>query len=170
MNMASVFKLPVIFVNENNGYGSTTPISYSTSVDSIATRAAAYGMPGETVDGNDVLAVRAAAATAVERAQSGEGPTLLECKTYRWRGHYIGDPELYRSRDEVASWTTRCPIQAFQQTLLGTGVLHTDELEALSMKLEEEVSAAVRFAEESPLPEPGEALEDLYATPMEATR
>jgi acetoin:2,6-dichlorophenolindophenol oxidoreductase subunit alpha len=169
-NMASVFKLPVVFVNENNGYGSTTPVSYSTSVTSIAARATAYGMPGEILDGNEVLAVRAAALAAVERARSGDGPALLECKTYRWRGHYIGDPELYRSRDEVALWRDRCPIQSLQKNLLESDVVRQDEIEDLSRRLDEEVSAAVRFAEESPLPRPEEALQDLFANPVEVAR
>lgn len=166
LNMAAVFRLPVIFVNENNQYASTTPASYGLSVQNVSDRAAAYGIPGVVLDGNDVLAVRAAAQAAVERARAGEGPTLLECKSYRWKGHYIGDPEQYRDKEEVALWRDRCPIQRFQGRLLDAGVLQRAEIEAMSRRIAEEVESAVRFARESPPPDPGDALQDLFASPM----
>ena len=162
LNMASVFRLPVLFVNENNGYASTTPASYGVSVDNVADRAAGYRIPGVTVDGNDVLAVREAAITAAERAHSGEGPTLLECKTHRWKGHYIGDPEQYRTKAEVASYREDCPIRRFQTLLLEKGITTQSEIDEVSRRLDAEVAAAERFAEESPFPAPEEALDDLF--------
>jgi pyruvate dehydrogenase E1 component alpha subunit len=170
LNMAAVFHLPVVFVNENNCYASTTPVGYAVSVEDVADRAAGYGIPGVMVDGNDVLAVREATLAAVERARSGGGPTLLECKTYRWRGHYIGDPEQYRTKEEVAQWQERCPIRRFQAYLLERGAIQRGDIEAISRHVEEEVAAAVRFAEQSPFPDPEEALEDLFTNPMGALR
>ncbi len=166
LNMASVFRLPVLFVNENNGYASTTPASYGVSVKDVADRAAGYEMPGVTVDGNDLLAVRGAALAAVERARAGEGPTLLECKTHRWKGHYIGDPEQYRTKSDVASYRENCPIRRFQTVLLESDSISHGEIEEISRRLDEEVAAAVRFAEESPYPDPDEALNDLFTNPL----
>lgn len=170
INMASVFCLPVIFINEHNQYASTTPSSYAVSVEHIAERASAYGIPGITVDGNDVLAVRNATLQAAELARRGGGPTIVECKTYRWKGHYVGDPEQYRDRDEVARWREGCPIQRFQRLLAGRGVLQEPEIEEMDRKVAEEVDAAVRFAEESPLPEPGDALDDLFVSSAGGSR
>ncbi|HEX9015341.1 MAG TPA: thiamine pyrophosphate-dependent dehydrogenase E1 component subunit alpha [Chloroflexota bacterium] len=163
LNMASVFKLPVLFVNENNQYASTTPASYGVSVQDVSARAAGYGMPGVIVDGNDVLAVRQATLEAAKRARAGEGPTLIECKTYRWKGHYIGDPEQYREKSELARWRERCPIVRFQELLLERGTLRQAEIDEMGREIDEEIAAAVRFAEESPLPDPDEALDDLFA-------
>jgi len=170
LNMAAVYHLPVVFVNENNGYASTTPVGYAVSVKDVADRAAAYSMPGTVVDGNDVLAVREASLEACERARTGGGPTLLECKTYRWRGHYIGDPEQYRTKEEIAAWAARCPIQRFQAYLSEAGMIQPADIEAISGRLEEEVAAAVRFAEQSAFPDPAEALDDLFTIPMGALR
>lgn len=170
MNMASVFKLPVLFVNENNGYASTTPAEYGVSITDVAGRAAGYGMPGIVVDGNDVLAVREAALAAAERARSGEGPTLLECKTYRWKGHYIGDPEQYRDKAETASWRERCPIRRFQAQLLEARDIFETEIEEISRRIDQEVVAAERFAESSPMPDPDEALNDLFTNPVGMSR
>ncbi len=166
LNMASVFRLPVLFVNENNQYASTTPASYGVSIEDVAGRAPGYRIPGVTVDGNDVLAVRDAALTAVERARSGEGPTLLECKTHRWKGHYIGDPEQYRTKAEVASYKEDCPIQRFQSLLLKDGTVSQAQIGDISHRLDAEVAAAERFAEESPFPAPEDALDDLFTNPL----
>ncbi len=170
LNMAAVFRLPVLFVNENNQYASTTPASYGVSVEDVASRSAGYGIPGVVVDGNDVLAVRESALAAVERARAGEGPTLLECKTYRWRGHYVGDPEQYRDKEEVLRWRERCPIQRFQKLLMENGTTRQGEIDEISRRIEEEVAAAERFAQESPLPDPDEALDDLFANPLRGRR
>jgi acetoin:2,6-dichlorophenolindophenol oxidoreductase subunit alpha len=165
LNMAAVYRLPVLFVNENNQYASTTPSSYGVAVKDVADRAAGYGIPGVVVDGNDLFAVREAALEAAARARAGDGPTLLECKTYRWRGHYIGDPEQYRDKSEVAQWRERCPIRRLQAELLSRGVIRQEEIAEISQRIDREVEAAVQFAEESPLPDPDEALNDLFANP-----
>lgn len=167
LNMASVFQLPVLFVNEHNQYASTTPSSYGVSGKNVSDRAVGYGMPGVMVDGNDAVAVRQAAISAVERARSGKGPTLLECKTYRWKGHYIGDPEQYRDKEEVARWRGRCPIQQHQSYLVDRGLIRQAEIQEMSQQAEQEVAAAVRFAQDSPLPQPEAALDDLFVAPLE---
>ncbi len=163
MNMAAIWKLPVIFACVNNQYASTTPLSYSTSVDSIAVRAAGYNMPGVSVDGNKVLEVREAARKAVERARAGQGPTLLEAITYRYRGHYEGDPQRYRIKEEVAEATARDPIAQFRELLRRKKVLTMERERTIQRQVKEEMDEAVRFAEESPLPLGEDALNDLYA-------
>ena len=170
LNMAAVFRLPVLFVNENNQYASTTPASYGVSVEDVASRAAGYGIPGVVVDGNDVLAVREGTLAAAERARAGEGPTLLECKTYRWRGHYVGDPEQYRGKEEVLRWRERCPIRRFQKLLMENGTTQQAEIDEVSRRIEEEIAAAEQFAQESALPDPDEALDDLFANPLGGRR
>ncbi|MDI9569061.1 MAG: thiamine pyrophosphate-dependent dehydrogenase E1 component subunit alpha [bacterium] len=163
MNMAAAFKLPAIFVCENNQYASTTPYRTTTSVENIADRAVGYGIPGVVVDGNDVFAVYEAAKTAVERARAGGGPSLIEAKTYRVKGHFVGDPELYRSKDEVRDrFENDDPLKNFRKQVLTANQLTEGELEEIEKQVQEELDAAVAFAEESPYPEPGELFEDLY--------
>jgi len=167
MNMASIWKLPVIFVVENNCYASTTPTDYSCSVKDLHKRAAAYDMPGVMVDGNDVLAVRRAAAEAVERARAGEGPTFLENKTYRIRGHFEGDPQKYRDDAEVQQWLdNHDPLMRFEKELTRRKALGKKLKQQIWDEVKAELEAAVAFAEKSPYPEPQEALEDLYANPF----
>lgn len=163
LNLASAWRLPVIFVNENNGYGISCPTCKSMAVTDIADRAAAYDIPGVVVDGNDVLAVYEAVAEAVKRARAGEGPSLVECKTYRWRGHFEGDVCVYRDESEVEDWRKKDPIKRFQEKLLGEDILTQAEVDQLWQKIGQELEEAVRFAEESPLPDPVEVLEDVYA-------
>ncbi len=160
INFAAVFKLPVIFLCENNGYASTTPLEYGTAVTDIAKRATSYDIPGVIVDGNDVLAVYEATVTAVERARAGEGPTLLEAKTYRWRGHYVGDPQEYRDKEGHKQQVD--PIQAFSRYLIEEGVLSPTALEEMRGDIEQELIEAIDFAETSPYPEPEEALNELF--------
>ncbi|WP_338142668.1 pyruvate dehydrogenase (acetyl-transferring) E1 component subunit alpha [Brevibacillus marinus] len=163
LNMAAVWKLPVVFVCENNQWASTTPLHHATAVTDIAQRAAAYAIPGVTVDGNDVFAVHEAARQAVERARRGEGPTLLECKTYRIKGHFVGDPEQYRTREEVvAQLEQRDPLKKLRERILAEQLLSETELAAVQQQVEQEVAEAVRFAEESPFPDPREAFDDVY--------
>lgn len=165
MNLAAVWKLPVIFVVENNQYASTTPFEQALAIETISVRAAAYGMPGTTVDGNDVLAVWSATQAAVERARSGGGPTLLENKTYRLRGHFEGDPQKYRTPAEVDQWQAQNdPVDRFERTLVQTGVLSAETRQKIKEDVAQRLEAAVAFAEESPHPEPAEALDDLWAT------
>lgn len=162
-NMAAVWKLPVLFVCENNQYASTTPYRESTSVDDIADRAAGYGMPGVVVDGNDVLAVYEETGKLLERVRKGEGPALLECKTYRVKGHFVGDPEKYRSREEVQSvFRSKDPIERLGKNLIEQKVFSNDELEALRKKTRIEIDEAVFFAESAPEPDVSELFVDVY--------
>jgi pyruvate dehydrogenase E1 component alpha subunit len=165
MNLASVLRLPVVFVAENNRFGEFTRQSEHQRVESIADRAAGYDMPGVVVDGNDAVAVFEAAGEAVARAREGKGPTLLECKTYRIKGHFVGDGESYRTPDEVKVWTDpeRDPIARFERKLIEMKILSADKAEEIQRAVQAEIEEAVRFAEESPEPELSELLEDVYA-------
>ena len=166
LNLASIWKLPVIYVCENNGFGEFTPTKAACSVKDIAIRAKGYDIPGHVVDGNNVLEVYRYASEAAARARSGEGPTLLECKTYRWEGHVVGEQAFitgsYRTEEEVASWKARCPIIALEKEVLEAGLIKRDELERIVKEAREQVDAAVEFARQSPMPDPAEASEDLW--------
>jgi TPP-dependent pyruvate/acetoin dehydrogenase alpha subunit len=161
MNLASILRLPVIFLCENNHYAQFTASSYDLSVTNVAERASGYNMPGFIVDGNDVLAVREVVGRAVERARNGNGPSLVEAKTYRWRGHFVGDPTIYRMPEETEAWKEYCPIKRFQNYLLENKVLEQPQIDSIWAEMEDEMEKAIKFAEESPLPKPEEALEDL---------
>jgi len=163
VNLASIWRLPVVYVIENNLYAESTPISYAANIPNIAARAAAYGIPGKTVDGNDVLAVYEAVGEAVARARKGEGPTLVECKTYRWHGHYEGDTQTYRTKEEIEEWKKKDPIPRFGKKLIEMGVLTQKDADKIEQEISKEIDKAVKFAEESPLPKPEETLEDVYA-------
>ena len=163
INMASTWKLPVIFVCENNLYAMGTRQSRVMNIENIADRAVAYGIPGEVVDGNDVLAVYEATQKAVERARNDEGPTLIECKTYRHKGHSRVDPAKYRPREEVEEWLAKDPIKRFKEKLLQTNTLTESEIQQIEKEVSDEIEEAVKFAMESPYPAPEEALEDVYA-------
>jgi TPP-dependent pyruvate/acetoin dehydrogenase alpha subunit len=160
-NLAAVWNLPVVYVCENNLYAVSTPVSRQMRVNSVAQRAAAYGFPGVTVDGNDPLAVYEAARAAVERARSGGGPTLLECRTYRWMGHYIGDPATYRPAEEVAWWKERDPLALFERKLIETDICSQEEIQRVHELVRAELEAAIEFARQSPAPAPEDALTDL---------
>ncbi|MDR3644668.1 MAG: thiamine pyrophosphate-dependent dehydrogenase E1 component subunit alpha, partial [Clostridia bacterium] len=162
INLAALWKLPVIFVCENNGYGISVPQRESTSVNDISVRSAAYGIPGVTVDGNDVFAVDEAIKMAITRARAGEGPTLIECKTYRWMGHWTGDPQVYRSREEVAEWKKKCPIKRLRGYLLEKKLSTEKELDALESDVQSRVEAAAKFSEDSPEPDPANVLDDVF--------
>jgi pyruvate dehydrogenase E1 component alpha subunit len=163
INMASVWALPVVFVCENNLYAMGTRQSRIMSVQNVADRASAYGIPGVMVDGNDVLVVYEAARTAVERARAGKGPTLIECKTYRHKGHSRVDSGKYRPKEEVEEWLGKDPLKRFRQAMLGNGILTQTELEHVEKEVADEVADAVKFALDSPYPEGKEALENVYA-------
>ena len=163
VNLASIWKLPIVYVIENNTYAETTPVSYAMNIPNIADRAAAYGIPGKTVDGNDVLAVYEVVGEAVARARRGEGPTLVECKTCRHYGHYEGDTQTYRTKEEFEECKKRDPIPRFRKKLIEMGVLTEKQADGINQEVLEELDKAVKFAEESPLPDPEEALEDVYA-------
>ncbi len=163
INLAAVWHLPVVFVCENNLYAMGTRQTRVMLIDNIADRAAGYGIPGVVVDGNDVLAVFEAAHVAVERARQGKGPTLMECKTYRLRGHSRFDPAAYRPKDEVNEWLNKDAIARFQAKLLEMGIITEVEVQRTVEKARYDVEEATKFALESPFPEPAEALEDVYA-------
>ena len=152
LNMAAVWKLPVLFVCENNGYGMSTSTQRSTAVANIADRAAAYAMPGVIVDGNDFAAVAEASFLAVERARRGEGPTLIESKTYRIRGHSKSDRNRYRTKDEIEEWQGKDPIARFEAELTALGIQTTPQLDAIRADVEREITDAIAFAQASPAP------------------
>jgi TPP-dependent pyruvate/acetoin dehydrogenase alpha subunit len=149
LNMAALWKLPIVYICENNLYGMSTPTSKTVSVPNIADRACAYGIPGVIVDGNDVLAVMDAVREASERARRGEGPTLIEAKTYRWLGHSKSDKRAYRTKEEEAEWKARCPIVGFEKYLLANGFAQ-DELLAIRQKAEDTIEEAVVYALQAP--------------------
>jgi pyruvate dehydrogenase E1 component alpha subunit len=162
LNLAGIWKLPVIFVAENNGYAESTPVTYHMSCRDIADRAAGYGMPGVTVDGLDVFAVYEAAGEAIARARRGDGPSLIECKTYRYHGHFEGDTITYRTKEEVDSYRSRDPIQALRRIILQRGIATAEELDTIDKQVQERIDDAWQFAEAAPLPAPEEALTDVY--------
>jgi pyruvate dehydrogenase E1 component alpha subunit len=163
MNMAAVWNLPTLFICENNQWASTTPLHEATAVTDISVRAASYNMPSLMVDGNNVFEVYEAAVEGVARARRGEGPTLIECKTYRIKGHFVGDPEQYRTREEVLNqMEANDPIKKFIEKVLQEGLLQENQLKAIEEKVEQEIKEAIKFAVESPFPEPESAFEDLY--------
>jgi pyruvate dehydrogenase E1 component alpha subunit len=163
-NMAGAWKLPVLFVCENNEWASTTPTATTTAVTDIAKRAVGYNMPGVTVDGNDVFAVYDAAKKLVEAARKGQGPALLECKTYRIKGHFVGDPEKYRTKEEVQKrFTDSDPLKNFEARVTKEKWLTKTELEAIRAKSAKEVEDALEFARKSASPDPAELYTDLYS-------
>ena len=161
LNFAAVQKLPLVVVAENNGWAYSTPFRKQTAARSLADRAVAYGMPAETVDGNDVLAVYAAARAAVERARRGEGPTLLEARTYRMKGHAEHDGQAYVPQEELEEWAQRDPIERYAATLLASKEVTADDLAAIDRRIAEELDADVEFAEKCPFPEPGDLSADV---------
>lgn len=162
VNIAAIWKLPVLFVCENNLYAMGTRQSRVMAIENVADRAAAYGIPGSVVDGNDVIAVYEVARKAVDRARSGEGSTLLECKTYRHKGHSRFDPATYRPKEEIEKWLKRDPIRRFRAKLLELKTLNEVEADKIEGEVVAVVEDAVRFAIESPYPSPEEALEHVY--------
>ncbi len=163
LNLAAVWALPVVFVCSNNLYGQSTPQSVHQKITEIALRAQAYGMPGITVDGNDALDVYAVAGHAIERARGGGGPTLVECKTYRWLGHYVGDAGDYRPDEEVQAWRARDPIVGLRTRLLYDRIVTERELDGIDGEVDRELQEALRFAQESPEPPLDWAFQDVFA-------
>ena len=162
INIAAAWKLPAIFVCENNLYAISTRANRTIPVRNIADKAAAYGIPGVVVDGMDVIAVYDAAHEAVERAKKGEGPTLIECKTYRFCGSFEGDPQLYRSKEEREEWRKRDPLN-FGRKLVENGHMTNVELEKIELEIRSAIEEAVKYASESPYPGSEEATTDLFA-------
>lgn len=163
LNCAAIWSLPVVFVCENNSYAMSMPVQDAFPTATISARAAAYNIPGVTVDGNDLAAVYGAAVEAVRRARSGQGPTLIETKTYRWRGHSKSDRNLYRTQQEIDEWKRRDPIARFRSQLLAQGALDEAGAAAIAAEIGDEIAAAVAFAEASPEPDPAALEEGVYA-------
>lgn len=162
LNFASVQKLPIIFVCENNGYGISVPVSQSTSVKDISVRAKGYDMPGFTGDGNDVVEIDKLFMAAKERALKGEGPTLLEFKTQRLRGHWTGDPQTYRPKGEVEEWRAKDPIKRFGAWIIEQNYATQEELDAIAEDAVDRMEEAVAFALNSPDPDPAHVLDDVF--------
>lgn len=168
LNLASVWKLPVIFVCQNNGFAEHTRYENGTSVDQISKRAIGYGMPGYTVDGNDPLDVYAHAHAAVERARNGEGPTLLECKTFRFMGHVFGDADGYMTKEEKAEAMANDPLPRFRQKLIDDGIASAEQLDEITAKAEAEVNDAIEFAMACEFPSDDELRRDVFAEEIPA--
>ena len=163
MNMAAIWSLPVLFVCENNGYAQATPVEYAVAIKDIADRAAAYGMPGEVVDGQDVMAVYDSAERAVQRARLGDGPTLIECKTYRYYGHHQGDnPLRYRTAEEEKNARDRDCIERFRRDALSRALLTDEDIVQIEGRVKSSIDEAVTFAEDSPTPDVAELYRHVY--------
>jgi pyruvate dehydrogenase E1 component alpha subunit len=165
LNFASLYKLPIVFVCENNLYGISVSQARHTAVKDIAERVAAYAMPATIVDGMDVLAVHEAVGKAVKQAREGKGPTLVECKTYRFRGHFEGDPNQgtrYRTKQEMKKWKARCPIKLFEASILKKKLISQKELKAMNQDVRRRIDKAYDYANKSPFPPGEDALEDVF--------
>ena len=165
MNYASVWKLPIVWVNENNGQSMSVKSDRTWASKDISQIAASYAMPGKTIyDGGDVVAVAEAAKEYVDRARRGEGPALLEIKTFRWRGHNEGDAQRYRTRQEIAEGMKNDPVKRLEARLMDAGLLSARDVESIMSAADVEVAEAQKFAEESPDPKPSDAFTAIYAT------
>jgi TPP-dependent pyruvate/acetoin dehydrogenase alpha subunit len=162
LNLAAVWQLPVVFLCENNQYGETMPISNAVAIEDIASRAAGYGMPGVVVDGNDVEAVYEVVEEAVVRARRGEGPSLIEAKTYRIGGHFDGESGHYRSREEIEEWRKRDPIDRYRGWLLSEGICQASEMAAVEERIREEIEQAAEQAINDPFPALDSLVTDVY--------
>jgi TPP-dependent pyruvate/acetoin dehydrogenase alpha subunit len=162
LNMAAIYRLPVIYVLENNHYAVSTPVSQSTLVKDLSSRAASYAMPGVSLDGNDALQIHEAMAEPIRRARAGEGPTLLECRTYRHGGHHVNDPGAYMPPDELTRWKEHDPLRVLQSHLTAAGAGEAD-LQSIEARVRTALETAVAFARESPLPSPDEFLQEIAA-------
>ncbi len=162
VNLAAVWNLPVVFVCENNQYAESTPRAMHQKVKYVSDRSAAFNIPGETMDGMDVFEVYQRAGEAIDRARAGKGPTLLEARTYRFMGHFIGDPQPYRTKEEVEEWKQRDPILVFRRRMLGEGKVSAAELDAIDAAIKKEIEAAVEFGRTSPEPDVETALQDIF--------
>ena len=163
LNFAAVQKLPLVVIAENNGWAYSTPFRKQTAARCLADRAFAYGIPGETVDGNDVLAVYEAARRAVGRARAGDGPTLLEAKTYRMKGHAEHDGQAYVPAEELAQWAARDPVESYSRVLMAQGIATAQDLATLDAAIAERIETDAQEVEQSPFPAPETAIEGVYA-------
>ncbi len=163
LNLAAIWKLPVIFLCENNMYGMSMSVEKAFAIENIAKRAGSYGFPGEVVDGNYVLAVYKVVLKAVERARKGKGPSLIECKTYRWKGHSKSDQNLYRSKEEIESWKMKCPIKRFKEKLIAEKIITNEEIKIIEENAKNIIEKAVDFAKNSPEPSVEEIFDGVYS-------
>jgi pyruvate dehydrogenase E1 component alpha subunit len=163
LNMAALWKLPMVFICDNNHYGMSMDVHRSMNIEYISTRAGSYGIPGISVDGNDVLTVFQVVGAAIHRARSGEGPSLVENVTYRWRGHSKSDRNLYRTQEEIAEWMERCPIKRFERLLIKTNVISEAEIEAIDRQAKETIDRAAEAAILMPEPSPENMEDEVYA-------
>lgn len=167
LNFASVHHLPVVFVCENNLYGISVSQKQHQAIQDISIRAVAYNMPGISIDGNDVCVVYEASSKSIQRARAGEGPTLIECKTYRWRGHHEGDPnqgKRYRTMDEVKEWIEKCPIIRLEEKMLGEKILTKAKMNKIREEIKIEIEEAEEFANQSPFPDAKDIYEDVFVS------
>ena len=162
VNLAAVWELPVVFICENNQYAESTPRKVHQKVKDVADRAAAFNIPGVVMDGMDVFDVYKKTGEAIDRVRAGGGPILLEAKTYRFWGHYVGDPQVYRTKEEVEEWRKRDPILMFRERVVKEGKISVGELDAIEAEVKKEIEAAVEFARQSPEPELESALQDIF--------
>jgi TPP-dependent pyruvate/acetoin dehydrogenase alpha subunit len=163
LNMASIWDLPVVFICDNNQYGMSMAVQRAMNIEQISSRAGSYGIPGKSVDGNDVLAVYQAVRAGVERARRGDGPSLVDNITYRWRGHSKSDRNLYRTQAEIDNWRARCPILRFKEVLLRGGVMSEDEVEAIDLAAKATIDRAAQDAATMPEPDPENMEDEVYA-------
>ena len=163
LNMASVWKLPVIFICDNNQYGMSMHVNRAMNIDQISKRAISYGIPGFSVDGNDVLAVYETVEGAVAHARNGHGPSLIDCQSYRWRGHSKSDRNLYRTSEEINDWKTKCPIRRFKAVLVDAKILSKAEVDEIEQKVKEVIDAAAEEAKHLPDPSPENMEDEVYA-------
>ncbi len=163
LNMASIWDLPMVFICDNNQYGMSMAVQRAMNIEQISTRAVSYGIPGKSVDGNDVLAVYQAVRAAVERARRGDGPSLVDNVTYRWRGHSKSDRNLYRTQAEIDNWRARCPILRFKEVLLTSGMMSEDEVEAIDLAAKATIDRAAQDASTMPEPNPENMEDEVYA-------
>jgi TPP-dependent pyruvate/acetoin dehydrogenase alpha subunit len=162
INLAAIWDLPIVYIIENNFYAEATHISYSTRVKKLSDRAIAYGIPGETIDSNDVVEIYEKVGKAIDRARMGKGPSLIECQTYRHFGHEEGDMETYKKKSDIEAWMKKDPIEIFKKRLIEEGILTQTDADRINQKMKTEVEEAVKFAKESPYPALEETLEDVY--------
>ena len=162
LNFAGIHKLPIVYICQNNLWAESVPLRLQTALTDLSERAKAYGFPGVTIDGNDVMEVLRTSREAIEKARRGDGSTFIECKTYRWYGHSEIDPANYRAKEELEAWMKKDPIPHYEKYLLENKILDEKEKNKILVKIEKEIDEAVDFAEKSPYPAPEEALEDVY--------
>lgn len=163
LNLASIWDLPVVFICENNQYGMSGPAKEMMRIENVADRAVSYGMPGKVVDGNDMLEIMNTVQEAVDQAREGKGPTLIEMKTYRWKGHSKSDAKKYRTREEESEWKLKDGIKRFKEVLIASSILTEESAKQLQDRAYEEIEEAVEFADNSPQPSIDKLLEDVYA-------